>query len=59
MIYSKTGIDKEMFKLVLICNYPLKNGNSFQPCPIQDDNNVYRMLKLVDTAGMKEIELYA
>ena len=58
MIYSMTGIDKEMFKLVLTCKYPLKSENRFQPCPIWDDNNVYRILKLVDTVGMEEIELY-
>ena len=53
-----TGIDKERFKLVLTCKYPLKIGNRFKPCPIWDDNSVYRMLKLVNTVGMKEIELY-
>ena len=47
-----------MFKLVLTCNYPLKNGNRFQSCLIWDDNNVYRMLKLANTSGMEEIELY-
>ena len=52
------GIDKERFKLVLTCKYYLKNGNKFQPCPIWDDNSVYRMLKLVNTTGMEEIELY-
>ena len=41
MIYSRTSIDKEMFKLVPTCKYPLKNGNRFQPCPIWDDNSVY------------------
>ena len=40
MIYSRTCIDKKMFKLVLTCKYPLKSRNRFQP---------YRMLKLVDT----------
>ena len=34
MKYSMTDIDKEMFKLVLTCKYPLKIKNSFQPCPI-------------------------
>ena len=24
MIYSRIGVDKEMFKLVLTCKYPLK-----------------------------------
>ena len=47
-----------MFKLVLNCKYPLKNGNRFQPFPIWDDSSVYRMLNMVNTTGMKEIELY-
>ena len=34
MIYSKTNIDKQRFKLVLKCKYPLKSGNRFQPYPI-------------------------
>ena len=58
MIYSRTCIDKERFKLVLTCKYPLKSGNMFQPYLIWDDNNVYQMLKLVYTFGMEEIELY-
>ena len=31
MIYSMTTIDKQRFKLVLNCKYPLKSGNRFQP----------------------------
>ena len=58
MIYL-TCIDKERFKLVITCKYPLKSGNRFQPCPIWNDNSVYQMLKLVDIARMEEIELYA
>ena len=58
MIYSMTCIQKERFKIVLTCKYPLKNGNRFQPCPIWDDNSVYRMLKSVNIAGMEEIELH-
>ena len=58
MIHSRKGIDKETFKLVLTCKYPLKSENRFQPCPIWNDNSVYRMLKLVDTVGIDEIELY-
>ena len=58
MIYSRIGIDKERFKLVLTCKYSLKRGNRFQPCQIWDENSVYQMLKLVDTFGMEEIELY-
>ena len=57
MIYSMTSIDKEMFKLVLTCKYPLKSRNMFQPCPIWEDNSMYRLLKLVDTTGIEEIEL--
>ena len=34
MIYSRTTIDKQMFKLVFNCKYPLKSGNRFQPFPI-------------------------
>ena len=34
MIHSRTCIDKERFKLVPTCKYPLKSGNRFQPCPI-------------------------
>ena len=55
MIYSRTCIDKERFKLVITCKYSLKSINMFQSCPICDDNSMYRMLKLVDTIGM---ELY-
>ena len=58
MIYSKTDIDKQKFKLVLNCKYPLKSGNRLQLYPIWDDNSVYRMLKFVNTIGMEEIELY-
>ena len=29
MIYSRTTIDKQMFKLVLNYKYPLKSGNRF------------------------------
>ncbi|KAL6345799.1 hypothetical protein AAG906_017551 [Vitis piasezkii] len=57
MIYSRTGIDKKQFQLVLNCRYPLKRENRFQPCPIWDDNSLSQMLKLVNTFGMDEIEL--
>ena len=57
MIYPRTCIDKERFKLVFTCNYPLKSINRFQPRLVWDDNSVYRMLKLVNTTGMEEIEL--
>ena len=58
MIYSRTTIDKQRFKLVLSCKYPLKSGNRFQHFPIWDDSSVYRMLNLVNTTGMEKIELY-
>ena len=58
MIYSRTNIDKQIFKLVLNCKYPLKSGNRFQLCPIWDDSSVYRMLKLVNAIGMEKIELF-
>ena len=58
MIYLRITIDKQRFKLVLNCKYPLKRGNRFQPFPIWDDSSVYRMLNLVNTTDMKEIELY-
>ena len=54
MIY----FNKQMFKLILNCKYFLKSGNRFQPCLIWDDSSVYRMLKLFNTTGMVEIELY-
>ena len=34
MIYSRTDIKKQMFKLVLNCKYSLKSGNRFQSCSI-------------------------
>ena len=58
MIYSKTTIDKRRFKLVLICNYPFRNGNRFQPFPVRDDSSVREMLNLVNTTTIEEIELY-
>ena len=58
MIYSRKTIDKQRFKLVFDCRYPLKNRNRFQPFPIWDDSSVYRMLNMVNTTGMEEIELY-
>ena len=58
MIYSRTTIDKQRFKLVFNCKYPLKSGNMFQPFPIWDDTSVYRVLNMVNTIGMEEIELY-
>ena len=58
MIYSRTTIDKQRFKLVLNYKYPLKSGNRFQPFPIWDDSSVYRMLNMVNTTSIEEIELY-
>ena len=58
MIYLRTTIDKQIFKLVLNCKYPLKSGNKFQHFPVWDDNSVYQMLNMVNTTGMEEIELY-
>ena len=58
MIYTRTTIDKQRFKLVLNCKYPLKSGNKFQPFPIWDDSSVFRMLNLVNTTTTEEIELY-
>ena len=58
MIYTRTTIDKQRFKLVLNCKYPLKSRNGFQPFPIWDDNSVCRMLNLVNTTTTEEIELY-
>ena len=34
MIYSRTTIDKQRFKLVLNYTYPLKSGNRLQHFPI-------------------------
>ena len=58
MIYSRTTIDKQRFKLVLNCKYPLKSENRFQPFQIWDDISVYRMLNMVNTSSIEEIELY-
>ena len=58
IIYSRTTIDKQGFKLVLNCKHSLKSGNRFQLFPIWDDNNVYRMINMVNTTRIEEIELY-
>ena len=58
MIYSRTTINKQMFKLIFNCKYLLKSGNRFKHFPIWDDSSVYRMLNLVNTIDMKEIEFY-
>ena len=58
MIYSKTTIDKRRFKLILVCKYPLRSGNRFQPFPVRDDSSVCEMLNLVNTTTIEGIELY-
>ena len=58
MIYTWTTIDKQRFKLVLNCKYPLKSGNRFQSFPIWNDSSVCQMLNLVDTTTIEDIELY-
>ena len=58
MIHSRTVIDKQRFKLVLNCKYPLKSGNRFQPFLIWDDSSVYRMLNMVNTTSIEKIQLY-
>ena len=58
MMYSRPTIDKQRFKLVLNYKYPLKSGNRFQPFPIWDDSSMYRMLNMVNTTKIEEIELY-
>ena len=58
LIYTSTTIDKQRFKLVLNCKYPLKSGKRFQPFSIWNDNNVCRMLNLVNTTTIEDIELY-
>ena len=58
MIYSRITIDKQRFKLLLNYKYPLKSGNRFQHFLIWDDSSVYRMLNMVNTTIIEEIELY-
>ena len=40
LIYTSTTIDKQMFKLVLNCKYPLKSGNRFQHFSIWNDSSM-------------------
>ena len=58
LIYTSTTIDKQRFKLVLNCKYPLKSGNRFQHFSIWNDSSVCRMLNLVNTTTIEDIELY-
>ena len=58
IIFSSTIIDKQKFKLVLNCKYPLKSGNRFQPFPIWNDSTEHRMLNMVNTTAIDEIELF-
>ena len=57
-IYSRITIEKQRFKLIVNCKYPLKSGNRFQHFLIWDDSSVYRMLNMVNTTTIEEIELY-
>ena len=45
MIYTSTTIDKQRFKLVLNCKYPLKSGNRFQHFQIWNDSSVCYIFK--------------
>ncbi|RVW88727.1 hypothetical protein CK203_043743 [Vitis vinifera] len=58
MIYSVTNINKEHFRLILSCKYPMKKGNKFQPCPVKNDSGVARMLEMHNRSGMDEVELF-
>ena len=58
IIFSITPIDKQKFKLVLECKYPLKSGNRFQPLTLWNDSSVHRMLNMVNTIAIEEIELF-
>ena len=53
-----TPIDKQKFKLVLKCKYLLKSGNRFQPLTIWNDSSMHRLLNMVNTTAIKEIELF-
>ena len=54
IIFSSTTIDKQKFKLVL----RLKSANRFKPFPIWNDSTVHRMLNMVNTTAIEEIELF-
>ncbi|RVX23680.1 hypothetical protein CK203_000755 [Vitis vinifera] len=58
MIYSVTDINKEHFRLILSCKYPMKKRNKFQPCPVKNDSGVARMLEMHNRFGMDEVELF-
>ena len=58
MIYSITDINKEHFRLILSCKYPMKKWNKFQPCPVKNDSGVARMLEMHNRFGMDEVELF-
>ena len=57
-IFSSTPIDKQRFKLVIKCKYPLKSRNRFQPLTIWNDSSVHRMLNMVNTTAIEDIELF-
>ena len=48
MIYSVTDINKEHFRLILSCMYPMKKGNKLQPCLVKNDSSVARMLESLE-----------
>ena len=54
MIYSRTTIDKQKFKLVLNCKYPLKSVNRF----IFQYGMTLVCTELVNTTDIEESELY-
>ena len=58
IIFSSTTINKQKFKLVINCKYPLKSGNRFQHFSIWNDSTVHRMLNMVNTTVVEEIELF-
>ena len=58
IIFSSTTIDKQKFKLVFNCKYPLKSGNRFQHFIIWNDSTMHRMLNMVNTTAIEEIELF-
>ena len=58
IIFSSTTIDKQKFRLVLNCKYPLKSGNRFQHFPIWNESTVHQMLNMVNTTIIEEIELF-
>ena len=58
IIFSSTTIDKQKFKLVIKCKYHLKSGNRFKHFTIWNDSTMHRMLNMVNTIAIEEIELF-